>query len=292
MIKDEVILRSSFLNAAERFIQKYLSTEILISKSQDNLEKFDHGLYIYNQLLQDLLNLNILAFKNNSYKLSVIENDISLKQYIIFQYIKKYKPAWYLRFKRGLIYVKDIQEDNPQIFQCLEELGIFNKGLTSEATNFIYKIKKLIYSEIETSNNLKTGMKGEKLSRDYEYQKTGIEPIYQALIDERSGFDLISLWKNGNKKYIEVKASYNNQAHITWNEWITAQQKKKNNEEYVFHFWKLDKENYELAVLSVDDLSFLGRPSEKGHHWETYLVEFNVFKKKFKKINKNLEYKK
>ena len=291
MQEESVRLRSSFLNASADFIEKYLGSEIVIHKSENNLERFDHGTYGYNQLLKDLLNLNILVIENNTYKLIIDNNELSNKQYIVFQYIKKYMPPWSIRFKRGLMHLRDIQEDYPKIHQCLEELGIFDKNLTDEASNFIYRVKELIYFQINSSENIQIGKKGERLSIEYEYKKSGIRPTYQALIDERSGFDLIAYSKNEEKKYIEVKASRREQAHITWNEWRTAVNKNKNNETYEFHFWKLGEKYHELAILNYEDLYFLGTISEKGHHWENYLIEFNYFKKKFKKINKNMEYK-
>ena len=292
MKEEQVILRTSFLNASADFIEKYLGSEILIHESENSLERFDHGTYGYNQLLKDLLNLNILVIENNMYKLAINNNDLTNKQYIVFQYIKKYMPPWSIRFKRGLRQLRDIQGDYPKIHQCLEELGIFDKHLTDEACNFIYKIKELIYSQIINSSNILTGKKGEKLSIEYEYKKSGIRPTYQALIDERSGFDLIAHSKDKKDKYIEVKASQRGQAHITWNEWETAINKIKNNEIYEFHFWKLEEKYYELAILNLDDLYFLGGILKEGHHWETYLVEFNDFKNFFKKVNKNLDYKK
>tara|TARA_B100000767_G_C19777947_1_gene543834 strand:+ start:8694 stop:9572 length:879 start_codon:yes stop_codon:yes gene_type:complete len=291
MIEEPVILRTSFLNASADFIEKYLGSEILIHKSENNLERFDHGTYGYNQLLKDLSNLNILVLENNIYNLVIENNELTNKQYVVLQYIQKYMPPWSIRFKRGLIHLRDIQEDYPKIHQCLEELGIFNKNLTDEASNFIYKVKELIYSQMNSSANIQIGKKGEKLSIEYEYKKSGIRPTYQALIDERSGFDLIAYGKNEEEKYIEVKASKRGQAHITWNEWKTAINKNENNETYEFHFWKLEEKYYELAILNSDDLNFLGSISEKGHHWETYLIEFKDFKKKFRKINKNMEYK-
>jgi hypothetical protein len=291
MQEKQVILRTSFLNASADFIEKYLGSEIVIHKPENNLERFDHGTYGYNQLLKDLLNLNILVIENNTYKLIIDTNELSNKQYIVFQYIKKYMPPWSIRFKRGLMHLRDIQEDYPKIHQCLEELGIFDKNLTDEASNFIYRVKELIYFQINSSENIQIGKKGERLSIEYEYKKSGIRPTYQALIDERSGFDLIAYSKNEEKKYIEVKASRREQAHITWNEWRTAVNKNKNNETYEFHFWKLGEKYHELAILNYEDLYFLGTISEKGHHWENYLIEFNYFKKKFKKIDKNMEYK-
>lgn len=291
MQEESVRLRSSFLNASADFIEKYLGSEINIQKSESDSERFDHGIYGYNQLLEDLLNLNILVIENNIYKLVIDNNELSNKQYIVLQYIKKYMPPWLIRFKRGLVHLRDMKEDYPTIHQCLEELGIFNKNLTDEASNFIYMVKELIYSKINNFGNIQIGKTGEKLSIEYEYKKSGIRPTYQALIDERSGFDLIAFSKDKEEKYIEVKASRRGQAHITWNEWKTAVNKNINNETYEFHFWKLGEKYYELAILNHDDLYFLGTILEKEHHWENYLIEFSYFKNKFKKIKKNMEYK-
>tara|TARA_B110000879_G_scaffold193319_1_gene260088 strand:+ start:803 stop:1690 length:888 start_codon:yes stop_codon:yes gene_type:complete len=284
----KTLLQPSFLNAAERFLEKYLNEEIKITKSYSNEEKFDHGLYKFNTLLDDLTSLKICKEIDGQYFLTFTEpENINYKQFIVLQYIKNNLPPWSRRFKRGINYIKDLESIEPKIHQCLGELGIFEKHLSDKAINFMYEIKTLLYSEKDERNNIEIGKIGENLSYNYEYKKTGIKPTFESLKNETSGYDLESYYSDGLVKRIEVKTSTYNRAFITWNEWKVAKMTIANNEYYEFHFWQQKDELWKLAILKPQDLSFMGGFHDDGHHWDKYIILFDAFKSSFKEVNLN-----
>ena len=192
-------LHPAFLNAAERFIEKYLDEDIRIVKSDNEEEKFDHGTYNYNLLLDDLTSLEICKNINEEYFLTFSNpKHINCKQFIVLQFIKINLPLWSRRFKRGLNYIKELESIDSIVFQCLGELGIFKEKLSDESINFIHEVKKILYGEKDDGNNLDLGKLGEKLSYEYEYMQTGIMPSYESLKNETSGYDIESFYKDGS----------------------------------------------------------------------------------------------
>lgn len=281
-------LQPSFLNAAERFLEKYLNKEIRLVKSYNNEEKFDHGLYEFNSLLDDLTSLEICKEIDGEYSLIFAEpENINYKQFIVLQYIKKNLPPWSRRFIRGINYIKELKSIEPKIYQCLGELGIFEKHLSDKAINFMYEVKTLLYAKKDERSNIELGKIGENLSYNYEYKKTGIRPCFESLKNETSGYDLESYYPEESVKRIEVKTSTYNRAFITWNEWKVAKKTIANNECYEFHFWQKKDELWKLAILKPQDLSFMGDSHNDGHHWDKYVILFDAFKNSFKEVDLN-----
>ena len=225
MIKEE-FLSPSFLNSGELFIKKYYQSFMKINKSSSDKKIFLPGTHKYNSLLEKLLKLNICKHSNveDSYHLCFKPiNYLNTKQNIAYNYIKKYKPDWYIRFRKGRDSLYELKNTNRLIYQSLHELGLFDNPTSNQSSRFISEIRNLIYSNEDIyKENIETGILGEKLSMEFEYLKTGVPPKRISLDDDYAGFDIISFYNENTIKRIEVKASKYNIAYISWNEWKTA----------------------------------------------------------------------
>ena len=226
---------------------------------------------------------NLFFMKRN------ISTHLSYKSFILLEYIKATKPPWAQYFLRGIDYLKNIEKrkKNIGVYQSLGEIGLFKENLEEDSKNFLYEIKKFLYSSHNQNHNLDIGRKGEECSYFYELNKTGNTPRHESLYDEWAGYDLISYLPSGQKKHIEVKASTYNQAYITWNEWKVARATILRNELYEFHLWKKESNKWMLAIIQPNELSFLGEEVRDGHHWKDYLIQFFPFKDKFVEITSN-----
>ena len=284
-------LSPSFLNAGELFLTKYLKLDLLINKATSDKEIFYPSTHKYNSLLIKLRDLKICieAETSNEFRIRYESiNNFSIKQILAYKYISKYRPPWYIRFRKGRNSLIELKETNKVIFQSLCELGLFDEPLSEESARFISEIRALIYSnQVDQREKIETGIFGEKLSMQYELNKTGNLPIRESLNNEYAGYDLISFYSDNQIKRIEVKASKFSKAFITWNEWKTALNSIKNGIDYEFHFWQQKDELWKLAILKPQDLSFMGDSHNDGHHWDKYIILFDAFKNSFKEVDLN-----
>ena len=288
MQKTKKYLTPSFLNAGELFIHKYLNSLTPIEKSESDKDIFIPSTHKYNLLIEKLEEIELCErIKDSNNYLIKVEpfKNFNIKQLITYNYIKKFMPPWFIRFRKGIDSLLELQEVDRAIFQCLKEIDIFDTPITTEAENFITEIRKLIYSRIiDERERIETGVYGEKLSMEYELDKTGNMPKRESMNNEYAGFDLISFYSNNQIKRIEVKASRFSRAFITWNEWRTALKSIKEGVEYEFHLWNINGNKKELAILNIQDLGFIPSHHKEGHHFEKYIIFFDGFRDKFKEI--------
>jgi len=291
MIKEE-FLSPSFLNSGELFIKKYHQSIMKINKSSSNKKIFLPGTHKYNSLLEKFLKLNICMLSNDkdSYHLCFKPiNYFNIKQNIAYNYIKKYRPDWYIRFRKGRDSLHELKNTNRLIYQSLHELGLFDNPPSNQSSRFISEIRNLIYlNEDIYKDNTQTGILGEKLSMEFEHIKTGVPPKRISLDDDYAGFDIISFYKENSIKRIEVKASKYNIAYISWNEWKTALESSQEGISHEFHLWSLQGEKLKLAILTIEDLHFIPKPSKLKHHFDKYLIYYDNFIDRFNDVEVDL----
>ena len=288
--KTEFDLRPGFLNAAAIFLEKYKKYKNNIILSQD--QSYRIGSYPYNQLIINLTHLNILKQSNESYKiLDWHKHDqLSEKQNIFLKYIETQSPYWKIGFIDGLDHFKNPDSnDKKNIYQCMEEVGLFSLPLSTQANYLHFRIIDLVRSDSYDPSSLKKmqlGREGEQMTLMYEFNKTNVLPLHKSSYNNHAGYDVKSYYPENIVKHIEVKTSGTNfnQAHITLREWEVALNKIKQKELYEFHFWKKIGEKWSLAIIHPDDLSFMGNPKRNSHHWPEYIVKFFPFKDKFREI--------
>lgn len=283
MVKD-FDLKPSFLNSSETFLEKYLDNNVNITRSNNEKEMFDNGHYAFNKLLANLCSLKILNEDDGKYYIDINDIEISgitLKQFIIYKYIKSFSPSWSYRFRQGIFYLKELETQDPIIYQCLSETGIFDEDVSDNAINFIYKIKSWIYANQKNESNMKKGKQGEMLSYNYEHMKTGNKPVYESIINENSGYDIESFYPDGTVKKIEVKTSEYERAFISWAEWKIAHEIIESGDIHEFHFWRPAKDNWQLAIITIENLDFIRKADHPIHHWEKFIIYFKDYEELF-----------
>jgi Domain of unknown function (DUF3883) len=179
------------------------------------------------------------------------------------------RPSWsaLLTYGRG----EAIRYFPSEVKQCFKEAGLLDGGdpeiikwwdtLAATARGF------------QDDAKLEVGRIGERLSIEYERQRVGKEPIYQAIESNLSGYDLLSYVGPESEEMlrIEVKA-YNSDVksikfYVTQNEWNVA----AGSDSYLFHLWMLHPKP-RLYIMDVNQISN-HIPTNRGKgEWESVLI--------------------
>tara|TARA_B100000212_G_scaffold334384_1_gene304984 strand:- start:856 stop:1713 length:858 start_codon:yes stop_codon:yes gene_type:complete len=278
------IFNPSILNYAERFINKYTEPNSFDRTSNLN-DSFENGFYSIDNLIELLSSLDLIKMTSEGNHITFAEDKhLTAMQRLVLSGIQSNRPEWIGFFRIGTKSLTD-ESVGSNIFQCLQQCGIFDDVMTKEAEEFFFKAKAIAYQKVEdTYENIRIGARGEKLSIAYEEKITGRRPEHTSLIDDTAGFDLRSIAANGSEKRIEVKASNSMRAFITWNEWKTAQQSINLDIAYEFHFWNLASEEPTLAIIKPSQLDFIPEQHKDNHSFDRYQVNLNAFKESFQNV--------
>lgn len=203
---------------------------------------------------------------NNEYKGALL---IQLEDLIL-----SFNPAWSSILQKGRTEAKNFLP--LEVRQCFDEAGLF-ENITDELIR-IWDNLSLASRNYTQKKKTEIGRIGEKLSFDFEHNRTGQTPIWQSFESNLSGFDLLSV-KNAStseKLQIEVKSStaplVYAKLHLSRNEWDTA----INSLNYIFHLWLIGTQN-ELFSISVQKMAeHIPKDSNKGR-WELVEVPFKSF---------------
>lgn len=213
--------------------------------------------------------------------IELTERGMSLVQYdyksaLLFQLedlISNYNPVWASLLAKGRVETKNFLPEDA--FQCFKECGLFEK-LTDEIITYWDNLA-LAYRNYAQKQIIEVGRNGEKLSYDYEKERTGNVPVWQSIESNLAGFDILSInAKNDSKKLmIEVKSTTSKieyaKVHLTRNEWETAVSSLN----YIFHLWHIsDKPS--LFIVPVDVISdHIAENKGKGR-WESIEIPFQA----------------
>lgn len=278
-------LNISFIYAAEKFMDFCNQKSFPIKKVDNDRYLFDKSFFEFNYLLHALNEIGLLKKIGKEHYQIEIEDKLktlSNKQVLVLLYVLKYQPSWSYRFKQGIDKLNELKDTDINIFQCLNEVGIFEDPISKNTLEMIKIVRDRIYSDnnkIERCSD--TGLIGENLSKQYEKIITGEEPRHISFYDNFAGFDLLSNIV-GKFKRIEVKTSKYMKGFISFNEWSKAIESNKYDIRYEFHLWDIRKQDRpRLAILDINDLSFIPIEIKSGHHFETYSINFNAFEDKF-----------
>lgn len=172
-------------------------------------------------------------------KAIIAESDAEVRlRYQIGDLIRVERPPWAERMRAGRgETVRILPADAQQCFAESGLLGSWNDALVGWWDKVTLGIRA--YRDAET---LEIGRQGERLSIQFELQRTGVVPIWQALESNFSGFDLLSRVDSANATpiKIEVKTSGQNKSEanfvVTRNEWRVA---STSLDTYFFDLWLL-----------------------------------------------------
>ncbi len=195
--------------------------------------------------------------------------------------IETYKPTWIPLLTRGRSEaLKYLPID---VVQCLREADL-TASYSDDVILWWDKIGK-ISRKTGKDEKIDVSRRGEKMSIDYERDRTQKEPKWQGFESNFSGYDVLSVvdLKNTNTLNIEVKTSNSiwevASFYISKNEWAVA----KSSPNYLFHLWALIPKNT-LYIISVDVIEE-HIPINKGSGtWESVEIPFSAVCQKDKSI--------
>jgi hypothetical protein len=133
------------------------------------------------------------------------------------------------------------------------------------------------------------GREGERLSLEYERQRTGRPPKWVAIDNNDDGYDILSVVSADDlrKQSIEVKAStqgLRGSFFLTRNEWDRA----LDAEQHAFHVWSLASTPPSLAVLDAAAISDHIATDQGSGEWKSIEVPLAAFQMCFVQHDRGL----
>lgn len=182
--------------------------------------------------------------ERGTYLRQVSEPRICLREQLL-DLILAEPPPWSRKLIQGRFEaVKSMPDAARQCFRDCELL----EGIEDETVDWWDRASNSARAERSRVNH-EIGRKAEKLTLRFERERTGTDPVWQAIETSVSGFDVLSVVEpgSGKKLKIEVKGSSQRRSEasffLTRNEWNTA----VNSHEFHFHLWLV----HDVPVLFV-----------------------------------------
>lgn len=192
----------------------------------------------------------------------------------LYHLITLLRPSWSSVICYGR--AEAVKYFTSDIHQCFQEAGLLD-SFADEVVEWWDKLGSISRS-INNDHLLEIGRVGERLSIQFEKERTGQEPIWQSIDSSKSGYDLLSVKSevNNTQLLIEVKATTRSpkyiEFHISKNEWEVAFLSK---DKYIFHIWNLNSDKT-LYILTIDEiLEHIPENRGKGE-WESILISLET----------------
>jgi hypothetical protein len=201
-------------------------------------------------------------------------DEAQMLRYQLRDVIRVYQPPWAFKMRHGRAETKGFVP--PEIQQCMEEAGLFAKW-SDDSREWWDEIAQAARAR-RSDEMLKIGREAERLSFKRELERTGVEPHWQSLESNFSGYDILSRFSRNNSKpvKIEVKGSAQHKSeaffYVTRNEWRTAELSP----DYRFHLWLLRGEPRLAEVPAKVIADHLPDDCGRGA-WETVRLPFSEF---------------
>lgn len=182
--------------------------------------------------------------------------------------IENFRPAWAAMMTKGRL---EAELSLPSVIkQCFTEALIFECP-AQEIVDWWDRLAGLMREKTD-KERLEIGRKGEKLTLEFEKERTGQYPQWKAVETNFAGYDILSVKNPGSveKLMIEVKASTRGYAetrlHLTTHEWETAMTEP---DAYRFHFWLLESTPSLYEIQTEEMAKHIPVNSGKGTWEET-----------------------
>jgi hypothetical protein len=194
---------------------------------------------------------------------------------LLKEYFLRRRDPWLQLAKRGRMHV--LLQSPPEILQLFHEAGLAG-DVDQETIEFWDDLASLTRKEGDKKNT-ETGRVGERMSVQFEHERTGFEPKWMALESNHYGYDILTRVSDSNETplKIETKCSLASVSrakfHLTKFEWQTAE--RSNN--YSFHIWSVSEKATMLAVLNVAQVAPHIPKNQHGGLWETVEIPFRLF---------------
>ena len=162
--------------------------------------------------------------------------------------IAAYDPPWAPLLARGRLEAIRFLSLNVQ--QCLREAGLL--GEVDDEVISWWDDAGQVSRRRKQDERLEIGRVGERLSLEYEKDRTAQKPVWQAVESNLTGYDILSVVSDLDASLLRIEVKTTDSSpragsfHITRNEWVVAQE----SEHYTFHLWAL-KPKPQLFVVNV-----------------------------------------
>jgi hypothetical protein len=188
----------------------------------------------------------------------------------LHSFVLQTKPSWSALLCRGRREAAALLPS--EIRQCLFDAGLLD-GTDAQTVQWWDSLS--IAARTESQHELlNIGRIGERLSLQYEQERVGKIPLWQALESNAAGYDILS-WlgkQSPERLLIEVKCSVlpmdSAWIHITRTEWQTAMTAKH----AAFHIWSVRSNGRSLWVKTRDDLRPHISINQGNGEWETVRI--------------------
>jgi hypothetical protein len=206
--------------------------------------------------------------------LNITGYEAMLRQALL-DYIDKERPPWIQNATYGRSRV--IRFAGSDLAQVIIEAGLAT-GSDDDVVLFWDTMAALARGQ-KNARNSEIGRQGERLSIEFEKNRTGRKPKWVAIDNNNDGYDLLSIVDTQDLRLlsIEVKAStlgLSGSLHLSRNEWDRSQE----TENHAFHLWAIEANgNNLLAILTPSEFkNHIPTDSGKGS-WESVEIPFSEF---------------
>jgi hypothetical protein len=204
---------------------------------------------------------------------------LRLRQAIV-DYVDVAKPSWLQNAPYGrkklLLYA------SKNVYQCFLEAELI--VATSEEVVKYWDTLSAMARGIQKDALVEIGRKGEKLSIQYEKNRTGVDPKWIALESNQDGYDILSVNDKDNKQKlsIEVKTTKMKSGaffYISQNEWNWSLESAN----HIFHLWDISGNGPRLAILTTSQVRPHISINQGTGEWQNVRLPFEGFFEHFKK---------
>ncbi|HEV8329331.1 MAG TPA: DUF3883 domain-containing protein [Nitrospiraceae bacterium] len=211
--------------------------------------------------------------ERGTYLLEITESKICLREQLL-DLILAEPPPWAKRIIQGRFEAFQAMPDAAQ--QCFRDCDLLQAS-DNDTVDWWDNASNSVRAE-RSRLNLEVGRKAEKLTLQFERERTGIDPIWHAIETSVAGFDVLSVVGPGSERKlkIEVKGSKLRRSeasfYLTRNEWQTAVTSR----EFQFHLW-LVHEVPKLLVVPAEELKPHVPKDGLSGRWETAQLFYKDF---------------
>lgn len=187
--------------------------------------------------------------------------------------IEMVKPSWSFLIHKGR--KEAFQYFPSDVKQCFKEAELIN-SYHKDVIKW-WDILALAVRGKQLDTQLEIGRTGEELSLEYERNRVNMEPLWQSIESNLSGFDILSVVSSEDDTplRIEVKASTKVSNtfsfYLTRNEWTVAETSSN----YLFHLWILGK-TPELFILDKAEIANHIPTNQGKGSWENVKITFTL----------------
>lgn len=191
--------------------------------------------------------------------------------------IEAYKPPWIPLLTRGRS--ESLKYLPVDVIQCLREAEL-TTSYSDDVISWWDRIGK-VSRRTAKDEKVDVGRRGEKMSIEYERNRTHKEPGWPGFERNFSGYDILSVVDSTNNNILNIEVKTSNSIwdvasfYVSKNEWGVA----KSSSNYLFHLWVLIPKQI-LYIVSVDKIE-AHIPSNNGEGtWESVEIPFSSVCKK------------